>query len=91
METVTDFKYLGQDFTTSDDNCPAVVDNIQKARSRWVHFPGFWGGRGQTPGILFGSETWVANPRIGRTLGGFHQRMACSLVEMQLKQNMARR
>ena len=51
-------------------------------------FPGFWGGRGQTPGLLFGSDTWVVTPRIGRTLGGFHHRMALRLAVMQPKQNM---
>ena len=65
---------------------------------------GFWGGRGQTPGppsifykavfqanLLFGSETWVVTPRIGRTLGVFHNRMAHCLAVMKPKQNMAGR
>ena len=38
--------------------------------------------------LLFGSETWVATPRIGRTLGGFHHRMDHRLVVMQPKQNI---
>ena len=38
--------------------------------------------------LLFGSETWVVTPRIGRTLGGFHHRMAHRLAVMQPKQNM---
>ena len=52
LETVTDFKYLGQDLIKSDDNCSTVVDNIQKARSRWVHFSRILGREGADPWTL---------------------------------------
>ena len=29
--------------------------------------------------LLYGSETWVISPLIGRSLGGFHHRVACRL------------
>ena len=29
--------------------------------------------------ILYRYETWVMTPHIGRVLGGFHHRLACSL------------
>ena len=35
--------------------------------------------------LLFGSENWVMNPRIGRTLGGFHHRVAHHLAGMKPK------
>ena len=38
--------------------------------------------------LLFGSETWMVTPRIGRTLGGFHHRMAHFMAVMQPKKNM---
>ena len=63
--------------------------------------PGFWGGRGQRSldlqqffkavfqaNLLFGSDTWVVTPRIGRTLGGLHHRMSHCLVVMDPKQNI---
>ena len=34
LETVAESKCLGRSITASDDNCKAVVANIQKARSR---------------------------------------------------------
>ena len=104
LETVTAFKYLGRVLTVSDDNCPAVVDNLRKAPSRWAHFSRTLGQEGADPwtfgnfykaafqaNLLFGSETWVLNPRVGRTLGGFHKSMARRLAVMQMKQNMAGR
>ena len=41
--------------------------------------------------LLFGSKTWVVTPKIGRTLGGFHHRMAHCLVVMEPKQNIVGR
>ena len=38
--------------------------------------------------LLFGSEAWVINPRIGSTLRGFHHRVDCYLEGMQLKRDM---
>ena len=33
--------------------------------------------------IVFGSETWVVKPRIGRLLGGLHHRVAHRLTRQQ--------
>ena len=33
--------------------------------------------------IVFGSETWVVKPRIGKLLGGFHHRVAHRLTRQQ--------
>ena len=35
IETVNKFKYLGQVMTAGDDNWPAVVENLVKARKSW--------------------------------------------------------
>ena len=41
--------------------------------------------------LLFGAESWVMSPHIGRTLGGFHYRVACLLAKMQLNRDEAGR
>ena len=33
--------------------------------------------------MIYGSETWVITPYIGRVLGGFHHRVACRLTGRQ--------
>ena len=38
--------------------------------------------------LLFGSETWVMNPIIRKTLGIFHHKVACGLVGMQPQRDM---
>ena len=101
LETVTAFKYLGRVLTAYDYDWPEVVDNIRKAWSRWAHFSIISGREGADPwtsgifykavfqaNLLFGSENWVVTPRIGRTVSGFHHRMAHCLVVMQPKQNI---
>ena len=41
-----DFKYLGRIITVTDDDWPAVVSNLRKARQKWARFTGFLGGEG---------------------------------------------
>ena len=84
LELVTKFKYLGRVFTASHDNWPAVVPNIWKSWSIWACFPRIFGREEAYPctfvtfykasvqvTLLFGFETRVMNPRIGRNLRGF--------------------
>ena len=35
LENVTAFKFLGRVMTTGDDDWPAVVGNLHKARKSW--------------------------------------------------------
>ena len=35
IELVSEFKYLGRILTATDDNWPAVVGNLRKARQSW--------------------------------------------------------
>ena len=35
IESVTEFKYMGRILTAIDDDCPAVVGNLGKARRSW--------------------------------------------------------
>ena len=72
------------------------MENIWKARSIWERFSRILGQEGSYPRtygtfykavvqeiLLFGLETWVMKPRIGRTLGGFQHRVAHSMSGMQ--------
>ena len=104
LEMVTTFQYRGRVITASDDDWPVVVDKLWKARSRWAYLSRILGREGADPwtfsnfykvvfqsNLLFGSETWVVTLRIGRTLGGFHHRMARCLAAIHPKQNMVGR
>ena len=68
----------------SDNNFPEVVGNLRKARKIWPCLSRILGRGVASPRvsgvffkdvvqsvIIFGEETWVMNPRIGRALGGF--------------------
>ena len=46
LETVMAFKYLRRFLTASDDNWPAVVENIWKASSRWAQLSSILGREG---------------------------------------------
>ena len=98
---MTEFKYLGIFLTTSDGNWLAVVVNIFKSRSIWVRLSSILGREGSDPWtsrtfykelfqfiLLFGLETWEMTASIGRNLGGLHNRLACHMVGMKLKQDM---
>ena len=72
-----------------DDDWPAVIAHLQKARKSWARLSRILGRDGadtRTSGrfylaivqavLRFGAETWVLTPRIGRLLGVFHHRVA---------------
>ena len=73
----------------SDNGCPDVVANLRKSPKRLAQLSRIVGQEGvdtHTSGnfymamvlaiLIFGAETWVIYPSIGKTLGGFHQ--SCS-------------
>ena len=82
------FRYLERFLTTKDDDWTEVIENLHKAFRSWVQLSWILGRKDandrmsrhlylaivQTV-LLFGSETWVVTPNIGRLLGGFHHRM----------------
>ena len=99
LDHVTSFKYLRRILTAADGDWPEVVSNLRKARRKWTQLTRVLGREGRdacTSGqiylavvlsvILYGSETWVINPHIGRVLGGFHHRVACMLTGRQPQQ-----
>ena len=96
LAQVTYFKNLGRIFTASDDDWPAVASNLRKARREWAQLKRVlvWEGAddralGQIylavvqSVMMYGSETWVMTPCIGRVLGGFHHRVACRITGRQ--------
>ena len=79
LERVSTFKYLGRAMTAGDDNCPAVVGNLVKARKSWGRLARILTREGADKRVsgnffkavvqsvlLFGAETWLLTPRIER-------------------------
>ena len=73
-----------------------VVGNPRKARKSWERLSRILGQEGGNPWVsgmlfkavvqevlIFGSETWVTTPHMGRALGGFHKRVARRITERQ--------
>ena len=89
LAPVTSFKYLGRVLSASDENCPAVVQNLWQAQQKWVWLSRVLIREGvddRTSGriyvavvqvvLIYRLDTWVTTPRIGMVLGGFHHRVA---------------
>ena len=75
--------------SAADDDWPAVVKNLSQARKVWSRMPRILSREGvalRVSGLffkfvvqavlLFGAETWVVTPRMGKALGGVHTRVA---------------
>ena len=95
----TSFEYLGIVLSAADDDWPVVVSNLWKSHQKWermtrvlrrevvddrtlvqIYLTVFQSV------MLYGLETWVMTPRIGRVLGGFHHRVARRLTGRQPRQ-----
>ena len=74
--------------TMADDYCPEVVGTLRKAQKSCERMASILGWEGTFPRVLgvlfkavvqavllFGSETWVLTPRMGRALRSFHHRV----------------
>ena len=91
LVAVEKFKYPGRVLKASDDDWPAVVGNLREARKRWARMSRILGWEGELPRTygkfykLFGTESWVMSPKIGRTLGGLHNRVDLRMANMQLR------
>ena len=77
IESVTEFKYLGRILTATDNDWPAVVGNLGKARRSWGRLSRVLGIEGADPMVLqefyiavtqsvllFGLEMWVVTARM---------------------------
>ena len=89
LTSVLSFKYLGQILTASEDYFSAVVRNLCNAQKKWAWLLGVLGWEGSKTRVsrtffkvvvqvvlLFGSETWVMKPCMGRALGFSQNRVA---------------
>ena len=87
LETVAPFKFLGSLLTAIDNDWPEVIDNPQKARKSWARLSQILGREGadnQTSSrfylalvqavLIFGVDTWVVTPYIGRMMEGLYRR-----------------
>ena len=85
LETVSSFNYLGRLPVATDDYCLDFIANILKDRKSWSCLDLILGWKGADTWklgifyvavvlaiLLFGSYTWVVNPRIKRLWGGFY-------------------
>ena len=52
IESVTEFKYLGRILTATEDDWPAVVVNLGKARRSWGRLSQVLGREGADPKVL---------------------------------------
>ena len=82
--------------TVNDEDWPAVVRNLGKARRIWGRFTRVLGRKGAYPKVsqafytavtqavfLFGAETWVLTPRMEKTLENFQSRAAMKITGRQ--------
>ena len=96
MEAVKKFRYLGQLLTATDDDWPAVVGNIRKARRSWVRLDEVLGREGayskvsrtfyiavKQQVLLFGAEMWVWMEKVEKALDAFQGRVARKLMGRQ--------
>ena len=96
IELVSEFKYLGRIMTATDDDWPAVVGNLRKARKSWGRLARVIIREGAEPKVsrkfyiavtqavfLFGSETWVLTARMEKSLDSFQSRVARKLMGRQ--------
>jgi hypothetical protein len=85
IETVTEFKYLGQIISANDHNDAAVSLNIKKALMAWFRMfcilshdtadswvMGYFYLAVVQAKLLYSSETWVLSQRLLKHLKSFH-------------------
>ena len=96
IEAVSSFKYLGRIMTAGDNDWPAVVVNLVKARKIWGRLTRILSREGadkRVSGtffkalvqqvILIRTEIWVLTPRIERALDSFMHRDARRITRIQ--------
>ena len=101
LTSVSSFKYLGRVLSASDDDWPAVIRNLWRARQKWERLSRVLGREGSYARklgmfnivvvqavLLYSSEAWVMSPRIRRTLGGYHHRVVKRMTGRILHRNL---
>ena len=96
LALVTSFRYIRRVILANDNDWPAMVRKLHKERRKWARLTRVLSREGEdarTSGqiylalvqlvLLYGSETWVMTPRIGRVLSRFHHRVDRRLTGRQ--------
>ena len=84
LEMATSLKYLGRVISETDNEWTAVVRILEREKTVWSRISRILSREGSKPLVsgfffkaviqavlLFGAETWVATPCMGKALGGF--------------------
>ena len=100
---MTEFKYLGRILTATDEDWPAMVGNLGKARRSWGRLSRVLGRDGSDPKVsqafytavtqavlIFGEEVWVLTPRMEKALDSFQSRVARNIMGRQPRQRKDR-
>ena len=95
---VTSYRYLERVILESDENWTAVIQNIEKAQAVWMQMMMILSREGVrlwvsgfifkyviNTVLLFGAETWVVTPHMGRFLGGFQYQATRRLARWLLR------
>ena len=93
IEMVTSFRYLGRVILAADNDWPALVQNLAKARAVWRMKKRILSREGEEPRVsefffkvvvqsvlLLNMETRVVTPCTGQVLGGFQDQLAQRLT-----------
>ena len=101
IKMVTSFNYLERFMTALDDNCLAVVGNLQKVQKIWYLLKRILGREGARPRVsgmffktvvqallLFGLETWVMILYMGQDLLGLQYIVARRFTGRQPKRQV---
>ena len=85
VDNITTFRYLGRPLDQTDDDWPAVWQNIMRARSVWGILGTLLQREGEEPRVseifyralvqailLYGSETWVLFAKMENKVEGVH-------------------
>ena len=96
---VTSTKYLGRVISVTDDDWTAMVRKLAQAKTVWSRMLRILIREGATPQVyglffnaviqlllIFGVESWVVTPLMGKDLGGFQTQ-----VEIRLTGKLPRR
>ena len=89
LEMVNSFKYLVRMISVTDDDWPVVVNNLAQAKTVWRRMSHILSREGSMPRVsgfffkaeiqavtLFGVETRVVTPSMGKALGVFQTQVA---------------
>ena len=94
LEMVLYFIYLEIVLLAADNDWPVEIQNLTKAQAFWRRMKSILSRKGARPRmsvfffkdvvqlvLLFGVETWVVTPCMGRVLGGFQDHVERRLME----------